>query len=141
MGYHKGKLGKRRHKQEDDERIGERYQKRRNGVVHERPCAVLVALPYVGGGIAAPAIHAKHQEHHAAYDLQPELIGGIGDEIHDETHAKTSYQGVNDITDRGAHASDKAVPTAFFQRALYAQYTHRPHWCGGYDPNEKSLQD
>ena len=141
MGYHEGELGERRHEQEDNERIGKRDQKRRDGVVHERPRAVLVALPHVGGGIAAPAIHAKHQEHYAAYDLQPELVGGIGDEIHDETHAKTSHQGVNDIADRGAHAGDKAVPTAFSQRALYAQYTHRPHWCGGHYPNENPLQD
>ena len=42
---------------------------------------VVAAVVHLLGGIVAEAVYAKDEKHHAAENLQPKLIGRIGDEI------------------------------------------------------------
>ena len=85
--HYEGKLGKGGHEEEHDERIGERYEKRRYAVVHQ--CALLVArLVHVLHRVALEAVDSKHEEHQASENLKIELVLGVAHKIHHKTHAQ-----------------------------------------------------
>ena len=85
--HHEGKLREGGHEEEHDERIGERYEKRRYAVVHQR--ALLVArLVHVLHRVALEAVDSEHEEHQASEDLKIELILGVAHKIHHKTHAQ-----------------------------------------------------
>ena len=85
--HHEGKLREGGHEEEHDERIGERYEKRRYAVVHQ--CALLVArLVHVLHRVALEAVDSKHEEHQASENLKIELVLGVAHKIHHKTHAQ-----------------------------------------------------
>ena len=85
--HHEGKLRKGGHEEEHDERIGERYEKRRDAVVHQ--CALLVArLVHVLHRVALEAVDSKHEEHQASENLKIELVLGVAHKIHHKAHAQ-----------------------------------------------------
>ena len=85
--HHEGKLREGGHEEEHDERIGERYEKRRDAVVHQ--CALLVArLVHVLHRVALEAVDSEHEEHQASENLKIELVLGVAHKIHHKTHAQ-----------------------------------------------------
>ena len=85
--HHEGKLCESGHEEEHDERIGERYEKRRYTIVHQR--ALLVArLVHVLHRITLEAVDSKHEEHQASENLKIELVLGVTHKIHHKTHAQ-----------------------------------------------------
>ena len=85
--HHEGKLSEGGHEEEHDERIGERYEKRRYAVVHQ--CALLVArLVHVLHRVAFEAVDSEHKEHQTAENLKIELVLGVAHKIHHKTHAQ-----------------------------------------------------
>lgn len=85
--HHEGKLSEGGHEEEHDERIGERYEERRDAVVHQR--ALLVArLVHVLHRVALEAVDSEHEEHQASEDLKIELVLGVAHKIHHKTHAQ-----------------------------------------------------
>ena len=66
--HYEGKLGKGGHKEEHDERIGERDEEGGDGIVPER-ALLLAALMHVLRRIALEAIYAEHQEQKASENL------------------------------------------------------------------------
>ena len=115
--HHEGKLGKGGHEEEDDERIAQRYQESRDGIVGKGTLLV-AALVHVLGGIALEAIDAKHQQQDAAKYLQIELVLRIVDEIHHKTHTQTREQSVHDVATCRAQARHETIPAALVQSAL-----------------------
>ena len=85
--HHEGKLRECRHEEEHDERIGKRYEERRDAVVHQ--CALLVArLVHVLHRVALEAVDSEHEKHQASEDLKIELILGVAHKIHHKAHAQ-----------------------------------------------------
>ena len=88
---------------------------------------VVAAVVHLLGGIVAEAVYAKDEKHHAAENLQPKLIGRIGDEIHDEAHSVACYQRIDDVAYSCTNTCYKPIPTSFLEGALYTEHSHRTH--------------
>ena len=139
VGHDKGKLGEGTDEQKDDEGIGECDKKRGDAIVKQRPLLVAAAV-HLAGGIGAETADAENQQDDASDNLQPKLVGGIGDEVHDKTHAQTRQQRIDDIAHGSTDAGDKSVRAPFVQGALYAQHAYRSHRSGRDDADEHTLQ-
>jgi len=139
VGYYKGELRKRRHEKEYDERIAERHEKRRHGVMGERalPVGTLMGVLH---RVRLEAIDTKDQKHQRTGNLQQILVVLIVDEVHHKAHAKTGYQCIYNIAPRCADTRDETIPAAFVESTLYAQYTNRPHRGGSDDTDKDSLE-
>ena len=88
---------------------------------------VVGSVVHLLGGIVAEAVYAEDEKNQAADNLQPELVGGIGDEVHDEAHAVACYQSVDDVAHSGSNACYKTVPTSLLEGALNTEHSHRTH--------------
>lgn len=124
--HHEGKLGKGGHKEEHDERIGERDEEGGDGIVPKRALP-LAALMHVLRRIALEAIYAEHQEQKASENLQIELVLGIIDNVHHETHSQTREEGIHDIAESGTDTRYETKPAALVQSALDTQDANRSH--------------
>ena len=138
FGHDKGKLCKRCHEEQDDERVGECHQKGGDAVVYQR--ALLgVAHMYFFCGVRPVAIHAEDHEHDASRNLQPESVLRIVDQVHHKTHAQPRDDGIDEIADGGAHSGDESIPASLVQGALYAENAHGTHWRRCHDADEYAL--
>lgn len=124
--HYEGKLGKGGHKEEHDERIGERDEEGGDGIVPKRALP-LAALMHVLRRIALEAIYAEHQEQKASENLQIELVLGIIDNVHHETHSQTREEGIHDIAESGTDTRYETKPAALVQSALDTQDANRSH--------------
>lgn len=124
--HHEGKLGKGGHKEEHDERIGERDEEGGDGIVPKRALP-LAALMHVLRRIALEAIYAEHQEQKASENLQIELVLGIIDNVHHKTHSQTREEGIHDIAESGTDTRYETKPAALVQSALDTQDANRSH--------------
>ena len=124
--HHEGKLGKGGHEEEHDERIGERDEEGGDGIVPERALP-LAALMHVLRRIALEAIYAEHQEQKASENLQIELVLGIIDNVHHETHSQTREECIHDIAESGTDTRHETKPAALVQSALDTQDANRSH--------------
>ena len=124
--HYEGKLGKGGHEEEHDERIGERNEEGGDGIVPER-ALLLAALMHVLRRIALEAIYAEHQEQKASENLQIELVLGIIDNVHHETHSQTREESIHDIAESGTDTRHETKPAALVQSALDTQDANRPH--------------
>ena len=115
--YDESKLREGGHEEEHDERIGERDEEGSNGIVPER-ALLLAALMHVLRRIALEAIYAEHQEQKASENLQIELVLGIIDNVHHETHSQTREEGIHDIAEGGTDTRHETIPAALVQSAL-----------------------
>ena len=137
---HESQLCKAGHKKNDDEWIGEGHQKGRHAIVDESALGV-AALVHVLSGVGAETVDAENEEHDASRDLQEELVVGIGDEIHDKTHAYSCDDSIKQVAHRGAYACHKAIPPSFVERALHTQYSHRSHGRRGKNTYDDAFED
>ena len=137
--HHEGKLGKRSHEEEHDERVTERNQKRRDTIMEQRTLLV-AALVHVLHRIALEAIDTEHEEHDATKDLQIELILRIIHKIHHETHAETREKSVHDVAAGGTDTCDETIPTPLVQSALDTQDANRSHRGRGNHTYDNSLE-
>lgn len=80
-----GKLSVAGNEQKDDQWIRECHKKGRETIVPQGTF-VLTALVHVLPWVASEAVDAKQQQNDTTRELQDELVGRVGDEIHDETH-------------------------------------------------------
>lgn len=124
--HYEGKLGKGGHKEEHDERIGERDEEGCDGIVPKRALP-LAALMHVLRRIALEAIYAEHQEQKASENLQIELVLGIIDNVHHKTHSQTREEGIHDIAESGTDTRYETKPAALVQSALDTQDANRSH--------------
>ncbi len=124
--HYEGKLGKGGHKEEHDERIGERDEEGGDGIVPERALP-LAALMHVLRRIALEAIYAEHQEQKTSENLQIELVLGIIDNVHHETHSQTREECIHDIAESGTDTRHETKPAALVQSALDTQDANRSH--------------
>ena len=139
VGDDEGKLGEKTHEKEDDEGVGEGDQEGGHAIVHE--CAFVgAALVHVLRGVGAPADDAEGEQHDAARELQPELVLLVVDDVHDEAHACSGDEGVDDVADGCPDAGDEAIPPSLVQGALHTKDAHRPHGSGGNHADEDALE-
>lgn len=138
--HHEGKLGKEEDKEEDDERIGQRYKECRHTIVHERAFLVFSALMNILCGVRPITIYTEEQQNHTATNLKQEAVALIADKIHDETHAETSEQRIYEVANTSTDASNKPIPAPLVKRALYAKHPHRPHRSRCHDADKYSLE-
>lgn len=125
--YDESKLREGGHEEEYDERIGERNEEGGDGIVPER-ALLLAALMHVLRRIALEAIYAEHQEQKASENLQIELVLGIIDNVHHETHSQTREECIHDIAESGTDTRHETKPAALVQSALDTQDANRSHW-------------
>ena len=124
--HYEGKLGKGGHEEEHDERIGERYEKRRYTVVHQR--ALLVArLVHVLHRVTLEAVDSKHEEHQASENLKIELVLGVAHKIHHKTHAQACKQSIYNVAECGTHTCYKPIPATLVECTLDAKDAYRTH--------------
>ena len=114
------------HEEEYDERIGERNEEGGDGIVPERALP-LAALMHVLRRIALEAIYAEHQEQKASENLQIELVLGIIDNVHHETHSQTREECIHDIAESGTDTRHETKPATLVQSALDTQDANRSH--------------
>ena len=124
--YDESKLREGGHEEEHDERIGERDEEGGDGIVPERALP-LAALMHVLRRIALEAIYAEHQEQKTSENLQIELVLGIIDNVHHETHSQTREEGIHDIAESGTDTRHETKPAALVQSALDTQDANRSH--------------
>lgn len=124
--YDESKLREGGHEEEHDERIGERDEEGGDGIVPERTL-LLATLMHVLRRIALEAIYAEHQEQKASENLQIELVLGIIDNVHHETHSQTREECIHDIAESGTDTRHETKPAALVQSALDTQDANRPH--------------
>lgn len=115
---HESHLGVASHEEEDDERIGYRYDECCHAIVDER--SLLAAYMDVLRRITAEAIESEDEEQDTTEYLEVETVLIVGYEIHYETHSEAGQQCVNDIAYSCTHACYKAVSATFVQGALNA---------------------
>ena len=136
----KRKLSETCHEQQDDQWVGNSYEKGGDTIVYQ--CAFYVAaLVHVLCGIGAVTENAERQQHQASQQLQVETVFAVVHDVHHETHAHTRNQCVEQVACRGTYAGDKAIPTALVQRTLNTKDTYRPHGSGHEDPDNQTLDD
>ena len=87
----------------------------------------LAALMHVLRRIALEAIYAEHQEQKTSENLQIELVLGIIDNVHHETHSQTREEGIHDIAESGTDTRHETKPAALVQSALDTQDANRSH--------------
>ena len=124
--YDESKLREGGHEEEHDERIGERDEEGGDGIVPERALP-LAALMHILRRIALEAIYAEHQEQKASENLQIELVLGIIDNVHHETHSQTREEGIHDIAESSTDTRHETKPAALVQSALDTQDANRSH--------------
>ena len=124
--HHEGKLREGRHEEEHDERIGKRDEEGGDGIMPER-ALLLAALMHVLRRIAFEAIYAEHQEQKASENLQIELVLGIIDNVHHETHSQTREECIHDIAESGTDTRHETIPATLVQSALDTQDAYRSH--------------
>ena len=76
----------------------------------------------------APPTRLKDEQEHTAAYLEQEFVLGVADEVHDKAHPQSGEERIDNVAYHGTYAGHKAVPTAFVQRALYAEHAYRSHW-------------
>ena len=108
--------------------MGEGNQEGCDAVVHQGTLLLFLALVNVLGGVASVAINTKDEQEHTAAYLEQEFVLGVADEVHDKAHAQSGEERIDNVAHHGTYAGHKAVPTAFVQRALYAEHAYRSHW-------------
>lgn len=137
--HHEGKLGKGGHEEEDDERIAQRYQESRDGIVGKGTLLV-AALVHVLGRIAPEAIDAEDEEHYAAENLEDELVLRIVHEIHHEAHTQAREKRIDDVAARCTYTRDETIPSPLVQGSLNTKDTYRPHRSRGNHTDKNSLE-
>lgn len=136
----KGKLGKRCHEKEYYQRIGERNKECRHPVVYQRTF-LFSAYVYLLGRVWTVTIYPESHQHYASRYLQDKTVLVVVYQIHDETHAETRYQRINEVADRRTNPRNKAIPAAFVQCALYAKHTNRSHRRWRHNANEHPFKN
>lgn len=106
------------HEEEDDKRIGYRYDECCNTIVNER--SLLTAYMDIFRRITAEAIESEDEEQDTTEYLEVETILIIGYEIHYETHSESGQQCVNYVAYSCTHACYETVSATFIQGALNA---------------------
>lgn len=116
---HESHLSVASHEEEDDERIGYRYDECCHAIVDER--SLLAAYMDILRRITAEAIESEDEEQDTTEYLEVETVLVVGYEIHYETHySETGQQCVNDIAYSCTHACYETVSATFVQGALNA---------------------
>ena len=138
--YDESQLCKNGHEQQYDKWVGERDEEGRETIV-EIGALRGAAVVHVARGIGAETDNSEDEQHDAAQNLQEELVSCVVDEVHDETHAKSGDEGVEQVAGRGAQSCNEAVPPAFVERPLYAQNAHRPHGRRCQDTYDEALEN
>lgn len=110
VGHNKCQLGIASHEKEYDQRVRERHEECRHAVMHQRALLVSADMNLLRG-VALEAVDAEKQEHDASAYLKIEEIAALLDELHDETHAKSGDESVENVAHCGTDASHKAIPT------------------------------
>ena len=121
VGDDECKLCEESHHEHYDERVGECDEKCRHSVVYQRSFAVLLANVHILHRIAPEGVDTEDEQYYARTYLQYIAIMGVADEVHDERHSKSCNEGVDEIAQASSDSCDEAEPTAFVQRALYAE--------------------
>ena len=117
IGHHKGKLCKRSHKEEYDEWIAERNQKRSNAVMQKR--ALLIArLVHILHRIAPEAIDTEYQQQDTSKNLKIELVLGVIHKVHHKTHTETRKERIDNIAQSGTDTRNETIPAPLVQSAL-----------------------
>ena len=137
-GDNERKLRETGHEEQDDEGIGDGYQKGGDAIVDERAFHV-AALVHVLRGVGTVTDDAEGEQHQASQQLQVEAVGAIVDDVHDETHAHTGDERIEQVACRGPDARDESIPAPLVQRALDTQDAHRPHGSRHNHPDNQSL--
>ena len=137
--HHEGKLGKGGHEEEDDERIAQRYQESRDGIVGKGTLLV-AALVHVLGRIALEAIDTEDEEHYAAENLEDELVLRIVHEIHHEAHTQAREKRIDDVAASCTDTRYETIPSPLVQGSLNTKDAHRTHRSRGNHTDKNSLE-
>ena len=81
-------------------------------------------------------VQTKSQQQQTTYYLQIETICVVAHKIYHETHTKTRDARIDNITQSSTTTSDKTIPSAFVQGALYTKHANRSHRCRSNNTNE-----
>ena len=81
------------------------------------------------GRVRTKAEETKKQQDNATGDLEKELVLGILQRLHDEAHAQSHNQRIDDVAHRRPNTSHKTIPATFVQSALDAEDSDGAHGC------------
>lgn len=140
LRHHKGKLSKEKDEEEDDKRIGECHQERREAVVHQRALLRFVAPMNILRRVGAIAVDAKQQQYNTATYLKHKTRTLVAHKIHDKTHTDTRKQRIYKVADTSTDTRNKTIPATFIQSSLYAKHPHRTHRSRCHDANQYSME-
>jgi len=127
LGYDESELGKGCHEKKHDEGVGEGDYKGGDEVVEQGALLFLLAGVHLLAGVGVETVQAEAEEQYGAEYLQEELILGVVDEVHYETHAEACDEGVDEIGEGCTETRDEAIPASFVEGTLYAEHADRPH--------------
>ena len=140
VGQHKCKLGVHGYKQEDDERIRERYQERRPRVVPEG-ALLFSTLVHLLRGVGVVSVPSEAQQQYATTYLQIEPVLVVSDKVHYKRHTETGYRSIYDVACRSTQSCGKTEPSSLVQCSLYAENANWPHWSAGNHTDQHPFED
>ena len=140
IGHHEGKLGEGRHEEEHDERIRQRDEERRQGIVEKRALLVAASM-HILGRIALEAIDTEDQKKQTAEYLEIKLVLRIVDEIHHKAHTQARKERIHDVAASSTDARHETIPTPLVQGALNTQDADRPHRSRGNNTYDNTLEN
>ena len=102
---------------------------------------LVAALVHVLGRIALEAIDAEDEEHHAAENLEDELVLRIVHEIHHEAHTQAREKRIDNVAARCTDTRHETIPSPLVQGSLNTKDAHRTHRGRGNHTDKNSLEN
>ena len=140
LWHHEFEACHQRYEQQDDEWVGECYQKPGDAVVPQRPF-VGVSGAQVVRGVAQVGVDTEDHEQYSAHHLEPEHVAWILYDFHHETHAQERYGSIYDVGHGSTQSGDQSIPAPLVQRALYGQNTNWSHGSAGQYAHNQAFND
>ena len=120
---------KQSHEEEDDERIAQRHQEARKHIMRQGALAMTDMVRRHRTGKEGKQPEEEQQD--AATYLEVDHRTGPFDEVHDEGHAQSGDEGINDIAKGGTQPGDETIPSTFVQGTLHNEHPHGSHGSAG----------
>ncbi len=116
---HESQLSVASHEEEDDQRIGKRYQECRQAVMEER-AFLLSADMDILRRVAPVGMYSEYHQDNAARQLKPEAHAVLLYEVNDERDTGTCYYRIDKIGYAGTYTRYETIPSTLVQSTLYA---------------------
>ena len=138
-GNNEGEHIKQGDEKENDERVAQRYEKRRKEVMKKRALAVGSRADALSR-VCAEHINTEDKEHHTTDEFQEKEIALVIDEVHHKRHTCTRHQRINNIAERCSGSRNQSIVAPLLHGTLYAKHPYRPHGRRSDDTNEQPFE-